>query len=190
MIFIWYIIKTEKIRTRTGRCCNSLDHQQMAAYNKSSSITVRASHPFLIRWRASFTIKHDNHVKNDLIYQHFIEPNQTKFNNSAFGPGYTLSIADCFHCVLMRNKGWQTTEVSSRAILANAFWLLIYLISSNRWVIEIHQKFLSVHSPLVSVGFQHLLGLHYRGSSLGPSHSSQWQSISHWDNQPQDTVWS
>lgn len=52
--------------------------------------------------------------------------------------------------------------------LANVSWLLIYLISFNRSVIEIHQKFLSVHSPLMSVGFQHLLRLHYRGSSLGP----------------------
>lgn len=52
--------------------------------------------------------------------------------------------------------------------LANVFWLLIYLISFNRSVIEIHQKFLSVHSPLMSVGFQHLLRLHYWGSSLGP----------------------
>lgn len=52
--------------------------------------------------------------------------------------------------------------------LANVFWLLIYLISFNRLVIEIHQKFLSVHSPLMSVSFQHLFRLHYWGSSLGP----------------------
>ncbi len=52
--------------------------------------------------------------------------------------------------------------------LANVFWLLIYLISFNRSVIEIHQKFLSVHSPPMSGGSQHLLSLHYRGSSLGP----------------------
>lgn len=52
--------------------------------------------------------------------------------------------------------------------LANVFWLLIYLISFNRSVIEIHQKFLSVLSPLMSEGFQHLLRLHYWGSSLGP----------------------
>lgn len=70
----------------------------------------------------------------------------------------------------------------------NVFWLLIYLISFNRSVIEIHQKFLSVNSPLMSVGFQHLLRLHYRGSSLGSSHTTEWQSISHWDNQAQDAV--
>lgn len=54
------------------------------------------------------------------------------------------------------------------SFLANAFWLLIYLISFNRSVIEIHQNFLSVRSPLMSVGFQHLLRLHYQGFSLGP----------------------
>lgn len=66
------------------------------------------------------------------------------------------------HKIMSRRRGL----VSS--YLANVFWLLIYLISFNRSVIEIHQKFLSVHSPLMSAGFQHLLRLHYRGSSLGP----------------------
>lgn len=84
--------------------------------------------------------------------------------------GIHTHISNRAHCLLRMHMHKIMSKhcglVSS--YLANVFWLLIYFISFNRSVIEIHQKFLSVHSPLMSVGFQHLLRLHYWGSSLGP----------------------
>lgn len=115
---------------------------------------------------------------------------QTMFINSVTGASYTHWGADflllCPHAqqslTIHRGLVWSSP--------ANAFWLLIYLISSNRWLIEIHQKFLSVHSPPGVSGLSAPARAPLPGVLAGPLSCSHWQSISHWDNQPQDTVWS
>lgn len=63
------------------------------------------------------------------------------FANSSTNTTFRLRLRLHVHKITSNRRGL----VSS--YFANVFWLLIYLVSFNRSVIEIHQKFLSVHSP-------------------------------------------
>lgn len=59
------------------------------------------------------------------------------------------------------------------SFLANAFWLLIYLISLNRSVIEIHQKLLSERPPPVVCGLSAPAPAPLLGVLAGPSHATE-----------------
>lgn len=119
------------------------------------------------RWHIGITYKYNKQPElllnqtTALKYRKLFESLWLNFNAS----GYHRNVSDTILSARpLRKKKEAWGLVSS--CLANAFWLPIYLISFNRSVIEIHQKFLSVHSPLLSAGLQHLFRLYYWGSSL------------------------